>query len=91
MPSYLGHALMENRNGLIVAAEASQSSNAAERHAALKMLDRVVGSKWKRLNKRVTLGADTSYQEQEFIQALRSARWLRISANTSRAIWIRTA
>jgi transposase len=74
VPSYLGHALMENRNGLIVAAEASQSSNAAERHVALKMLDRVVGSKWKRLNKRVTLGADTSYQEQEFIQALRERK-----------------
>jgi transposase len=74
VPSYQGHALMENRNGLIVAAEASQSSNAAERHIALKMLDRVVGSKWKRLNKRVTLGADTSYQEKEFIQALRERK-----------------
>jgi transposase len=74
LPSYQGHALMENRNGLIVAAEASQSSNAAERHIALKMLDRVVGSKWKRLDKRVTLGADASYQEKEFIQALRERK-----------------
>jgi transposase len=74
VPSYLGHALMENRNGLIVAAEASQSSNAAERHTALNMLDRVVGSKWKRLDKRVTLGADTAYQEREFIQALRERK-----------------
>jgi transposase len=74
VPSYQGHALMENRNGLIVAAEASQSSNAAERHIALKMLDRVVGSKWKRLDKRVTLGADTSYQEKEFVQALRERK-----------------
>jgi transposase len=70
VPSYQGHALMENRNGLIVSAEASQSSHAAERHRALNMLDMVVGSKWKRLDKRVTLGADTSYQEKEFIQAL---------------------
>ena len=74
VPSYQGHALMENRNGFIVAAEASQSSNAAERHIALKMLDRVVESKWKRLDKRVTLGADTSYQEREFIQALRERK-----------------
>jgi transposase len=74
VPSYQGHALMENRNGLIVAAEASRSSNAAERHIALKMLDRVVGSKWKRLSKRITLGADTSYQEKEFIQALRERK-----------------
>ncbi len=74
VPSYQGHVLMENRNGLIVAAEASQSSNAAERHVGLKMLDRVVGSKWKRLNKRITLGADTSYQEREFIQGLRERK-----------------
>ena len=66
--------LMENRNGLIVAAEASQSSNAAERHIALKLLDRVVGSKWKRLGKRITLGADASHQEEEFLQALRERK-----------------
>ena len=74
VPSYQGHALMENRNGLIVAAEASQSSNAAERDIALKMLDRVIGSKWKRLNKKITLGADTSYQDRGFVQELRERR-----------------
>jgi transposase len=74
VPSYQGHVLMENRNGLIVAAEASQSSNAAERHVALRMLDRVVGSKWKRLGKRITLGADTSYQAKEFLEALRERK-----------------
>jgi len=74
VPSYLGHVLMENRKGLIVAAEASLSSNAAERHVALKMLDRVLPSKWKRLDKKITLGADTSYQEEQFIQALRERR-----------------
>jgi transposase len=74
VPSYQGHALMENRNGLIVAAEASLSSNAAERHVALKMLDRVLQSKWKRLDKKITLGADTSYQEEQFIQALRERK-----------------
>ena len=59
VPSYQGHALMENRNGLVVAAEASRSAKAAEREAALKMLDRVIGSKWKRLDKKITLGGDT--------------------------------
>ncbi len=34
VPSYQGHALMENRNGLVVAAEASQAATAAEREAA---------------------------------------------------------
>src|SRR6266853_349185 len=38
-PSYLGHVLMENRNGLVTAAMATQSSTSAEREAALAMLD----------------------------------------------------
>jgi transposase len=74
VPSYQGHALMENRNGLIVAAEASRSSNAAEREVALRMLDRVVGSKWKRLGKQITLGGDALYQERVFIERLRERR-----------------
>ena len=74
VPSYQGHALMENRNGLIVAAEASRSSNAAEREVALKMLDQVIGSKWKRLGKKITLGGDALYQEKTFIQALRERK-----------------
>ena len=74
VPSFQGHALMENRNGLIVAAEASLSSNSAEREVALRMLDGVIGSKWKRLDKNITLGADASYQEGQFIQGLRDRR-----------------
>jgi transposase len=74
IPSYQGHALMENRNGLIVAAEASLSSNAAERHVGLEMLDRVIGSKWKRLDKNITLGGDASYQDEQFIQGLRERK-----------------
>ena len=38
-PSYLGHGIIENRNGLVVAACATQSSTTAEREAALAMLD----------------------------------------------------
>ena len=74
VPSYQGHALMENRNGLIVAAEASLSSNAAEREVALSMLDSVIGSKWKRLDKDITLGADAAYQEKHFVQGLRERK-----------------
>lgn len=72
VPSYQGHALMENRNGLIVAAEASQSSTTAEREIALKMLDRVIGPEAERKDKQITLGADTQYQEAEFVTALRA-------------------
>ncbi len=74
VPSYQGHALMENRNGLIVAAQASQCSPAAERQIALEMLDRVIGCKWRRLGKRITLGGDTLYQQEEFIHALRERK-----------------
>ena len=34
VPSYLGHVITENRNGLVVAAMATQAGNAAERQAA---------------------------------------------------------
>jgi transposase len=67
VPSYLGHVLMENRNGLVVAAEASLAATDAERTVAVALLDRV-GSQ--RLRP-ATLGADTQYQAEEFIQALR--------------------
>jgi len=72
LPSYQGHALMENRNGLVVAAEASQSAANAERDAALRLLDRVVdGPEERNPEHQVTLGADAQYQEEQFVQALR--------------------
>jgi transposase len=72
VPCYQGHALMENRNGLVVAAEASLSATLAEREMALKLLDRVVGGKDKaELEQKLTLGADTQYQDEEFIEQLR--------------------
>ncbi len=46
--SYQGHALMENRNGLVVAAEASQAATVAERETALELLDRRWLAKHKR-------------------------------------------
>lgn len=66
VPSYLGHVITENRNGLVVAAMATEAGNAAERQAALKMIKSL-----KRGN-RMTLGADKSYQEEQFVEGLRS-------------------
>jgi transposase len=72
VPSYLGHALLENRSGLAVAAQASCSGTAAERAAALAMLDEVVRPQEARPPEQaVTLGADTEYQDEKFIAALR--------------------
>lgn len=67
VPSYLGHVITENRNGLIVAAMATQAGNAAERQAALAMVKRL------KRRGRITLGADKSYQEEGFVNALRKA------------------
>jgi transposase len=72
VPSYQGHALMENRNGLVVAAEASLAATVAEREVALKLLDRTVAAKEKRNpEQKITLGADTQFQEEGFVQGLR--------------------
>jgi transposase len=66
VPSYLGHVITENRNGLVVAAVATQSSATAEREAALTMLDRM------RRPQPITLGADKSYQNGQFLGQLRA-------------------
>ena len=72
VPAYQGHALIENRNGLVVAAEASLAATIAEREVALALLDRVVEPKDKRgPEQQITLGADTQYQEEKFIESLR--------------------
>jgi transposase len=72
-PSYLGHVIVENRKGLVVAACATPSSTTAEREAALQMVDalgrrRERGSEPRRP---ITLGADKLYQEEKFIADLR--------------------
>jgi len=68
-PSYLGHVITENRNGLVVAACVTQSSTKAEREAALAMLPQISDGQ-----RRITLGADKGYQERKFLQCLRSWR-----------------
>jgi transposase len=65
VPSYLGHVITENRNGLIVSAMATQAGTSQERQAALAMLP---GLKRKGS---ITLGADKGYQEEKFVSALR--------------------
>jgi len=65
VPSYLGHLITENRNGLVVRAMATQAGNAAEREAALTMLD-TLGTGPNR-----TLGADKGYQHERFVEGLR--------------------
>ena len=65
---YLGHALMENRNGLVVDATLTHASGTAEREAALTMLDRRPG------RHRITLGADKLFDVEAFVEDLRTRR-----------------
>ena len=64
---YMGHALMENRNGLAVGGLATLATGTAEREATLALLDRR-----KRPSRRITLGADKAYDVADFIAALRT-------------------
>jgi hypothetical protein len=65
---YMGHVLMENRNGLAVGGVATMASGYAEREAALELLAKQPGaSRW-------TLGADRAYDQPDFVVALRAAR-----------------
>ena len=58
---------MENRNGLIVEAMATQADGYAEREAALLMLQK----KQKGRKRRITLGADKAFDAQDFVVAAR--------------------
>jgi transposase len=66
---FLGHTLMENRNGLIVETEMTQADGHAERRAALDMVHRHSPGSTRRL----TLGADKGYDCADFVKALRQA------------------
>ena len=61
--SHMGHALNENRNGLIVGIRATEANGTAERTAALEMVD-----EWKSRRGQTpkTVGADKGYDSGEF-------------------------
>lgn len=63
--AYMGHVLMENRNGLVVAAEVTQATGRAEREAALRMVKRA------KLRPASTVGADKGYDQSDFVDGLR--------------------
>lgn len=70
--SYLGHALMENRNGLIVDAMLTQADGTAEREAAMILTYRQCERNRKdRRNGPITLGADKAYDTRDFVGILK--------------------
>ena len=63
---FMGHALMENRNGLIIDAVTTRASGHAERLAALALIE-PHGDR----PQPVTLGADKAYDTRDFVMELR--------------------
>ena len=73
---YMGHALMENRNGLAVAGGVTQATGTAEREAALTMVARPRRGSVRSIRRagRITLGGDKGYDVCAFIEALRKCQ-----------------
>ena len=67
MLCFMGHTLMENRNGLVVQADLTQADGRGERKAALEMINRHSPGSTRRL----TLGADKGYDSADFVADLR--------------------
>src|SRR6201996_7610122 len=78
--SYLGHVLVENRNGLIAAAMVTHADGYAERDAALLMLRKLT----QRRRRRITVGADKAYDTRDFVRTVRGMNVTpHVATNTS--------
>ncbi len=66
---FMGHGLMENRNGLLVDACLTEADGHAERIAALHMIEPRADRP-----RPITLGADKAYDTADFVNELRSMR-----------------
>jgi hypothetical protein len=66
---FMGHALTDNRHGLIVQGDLSQADGHAERRAAQDMVHRHSPGSTRKL----TVGADKAYDAAEFVSDLREA------------------
>lgn len=76
---YLGHALMENRHGLVVDGLISRATGDAERLAAEAMLIRR-----RNRHRRITLGADKAYDAADFVATCQCFRVTpHVARNTS--------
>jgi transposase len=64
---YLGHVLLENRNGLVTDAMLTQADGTAERDAGLLMLHR----RWRRSRRIKSVAADKAYDTRDFVKTVR--------------------
>jgi transposase len=75
--SYLGHATMDHKHGLLVASMATRATTMAEREAAQAMLGKV--RKWAGelageaagKPQQLTVSADTAYHQKDFVESMR--------------------
>jgi transposase len=65
--SFMGHALMENRNGFVLAGALTTATGKAEEETAEKLIRKLPA----RLRKKITVGADKGYDRRAFVQAMR--------------------
>ncbi len=65
---YMGHILMENRNGLVVNATVTHATGTAETDAAIKMINDIS------TNKKKTIGADKGYDSGRFVKKMRAMK-----------------
>lgn len=65
---YMGHAVMENRHGLVVAGMVTHANGTAERKASLMMLKKIARKK----KRRITAGADKGYDTKDHVADLRT-------------------
>lgn len=88
--SYMGHAVMDNRYGLVAKATVTHATGTAEHEAALSMVEELPG------NTRRTLGADKWYDTRAFVSRVRELnitphvaqkaddRWTALDGRTTR-------
>ena len=62
---HIGHALMENRNGLVVDTSLTKATGTAEREAAIAMIGDLPD------DGRIALGTDKGYDTQDFVAEMR--------------------
>jgi transposase len=76
---FMGHALMENRSGLLVGTCLTRADGHAERVAALALIEPHAGRP-----RPITLGTDKGYDAEDFVNELRSMRVTpHVAQNTS--------
>ena len=78
---FMGHAVMENRSGLALAATVTQATGMAEREAALSMLDGIDA------NARATVGGDAAYDVWRFKRDLEERGYVPHMARRTQKTW----